>query len=104
MIARVSGGLLDGETAFGATVSRPIRWIYREPERLTRELMGQAMADPRLAAMLLARASPNSVQRATAYIEQNMMGRLGDAAGTAATRQAFRTGAEEQRRQSQPSQ
>jgi len=104
MIARVSGGLLDGETAFGSTVSRPIKWLYQEPERLTRELLGQAMADPRLAAMLLARASPQSVQRATAYIEQNMMGRLGQAAGGAAVRQAVRSGAEQERRQAQQSQ
>lgn len=104
MIARVSGGLLDGETAFGSTASRPIKWLYQEPERLTRELLGQAMADPRLAAMLLARASPQSVQRATAYIEQNMMGRLGQAAGGAAVRQAVRSGAEQERRQAQQSQ
>lgn len=101
MVARVTNGLIDPETAFGATASRPLRWLYQEPERMTREILGQAMADPRFAALLLARANPTNLRRATDYVEQNMAGRLQGAAVTAVTRQAIRSGAEEERRQAQ---
>lgn len=101
MIARVSNGLLDPETAFGATAARPLRWLYQEPERMTRELLAQAMVDPRLAAALLARATPQTIERATAYIEQSMQGRLHQAAATAGLRQVVRSGSEEERRRAQ---
>lgn len=101
MLARISNGLLDPETALGATTSRPLRWLYQEPERMTRELLAQAMADPRLASMLLSRATPASIARATGYIEQNMGARLQQAAGTAAFRQTVRTAGEEERRRAQ---
>lgn len=106
MIARASGGLIDANNPAAHTiVGGPVlRWLYQAPEQATRELLGRAMADPRLAAILLAKASPASVRRATAYIEQNMLGRLAGAAGTAAQRQIVRTAGEEQRRRQQPSQ
>lgn len=106
MIARASGGMIDANNPAAHTiVGGPVlRWLYQAPEQATRELLGRAMADPRLAAILLAKASPASVRRATAYIEQNMLGRLAGAAGTAAQRQIVRTAGEEQRRQAQPSQ
>lgn len=101
MIARVSNGLLDPETAFGATATRPLRWLYQEPERMTRELLSQAMTDPRLASLLLARATPATIARATGYIEQNMGARLEQAAATAGFRQTVRTAGEEERRRAQ---
>lgn len=107
MIARTSNGLIDAtnplaHTTFG--LGPVMRAIYAAPEQATRELLGQAMADPRLAAVLLARASPASMRRAAAYIEQNMAERMLGAAGTAAQRQIVRTAGEEQRRRQQPSQ
>ena len=107
LIARSSNGLIDAgnplaQTMFG--IGPVMRAIYAAPEAATRELLGQAMADPRLAAMLLSRASPASVRRAANYIEQNMADRFLGAAGTAAFRQTVRTAGEEQRRQAQPSQ
>lgn len=101
LIARSSNGLLDPTNPTVATFLRPIAWAYRMPEQATRELFGQAMADPRFAAMLLARASSNSVRRAAAYVEQNMGQRAQEIAITGGARQAIRTGAEEERRQSQ---
>lgn len=105
MISRATNGLVDPNMPGAQTIfslGGLLRAIYRAPEDATRELLGRAMADPRFAAMLMARASPNSVQRATAYIEQNMLGRLTDAAGLAAFRQTVRTAGEEQRRSAQP--
>jgi hypothetical protein len=78
-----------------------MRLLYQAPEAATRELLAQAMADPRFAAMLLARASPNATRRAAAYIEQNMAQRLTEAAGTAGFRQTVRSAGEQQRRQAQ---
>jgi hypothetical protein len=101
MFARISNGLLDPETALGATASRPLRWLYQEPERMTRELLSQAMADPRVASLLLSRATPAAIARATGYIEQNMGARLQQAAGTAGFRQVVRTSGEEERRRAQ---
>lgn len=104
LITRASNGLIDAnnplaQTTFG--LGPVMRAIYSAPEAATRQLLGQAMADPRFAAMLLARASPTAMRRATSYVEQNMTGRILGAAGTAALRQAVRSGAEEQRRQEQ---
>lgn len=99
LIARASNGLLDPTNPTVATFLRPVAWAYRMPEQATRELFGQAMADPRFAAMLLARASPNSVRRAASYVEQNMSGRIQEIALVGGARQALRTGAEEERRQ-----
>lgn len=101
MMARVTNGLIDPETAFSATVSRPLRWLYQEPERMTREILSQAMADPKFASMLLSRSSPASVARATNYIEHNMLDRLQGAVAMGAARQGVRSGAEEQRRLAQ---
>jgi hypothetical protein len=98
LIARASNGLLDPSNPTVATFMRPLAWAYRLPEQATREVLGQAMADPRFAAMLLARASPNSIRRATAYVEQNLSARLQEAAITGGARQAIRTGSEEERR------
>lgn len=100
LIARASNGLLDPSNPTVATFMRPLAWAYRLPEQATREVLGQAMADPRFAAMLLARASPNSIRRATAYVEQNLSARLQEAAITGGARQAIRTGSEEERRRS----
>jgi hypothetical protein len=101
MIARVSNGLLDPDTAFGQTALRPLRWLYQQPEDATRLVLAQAMADPRFAANLLARATPATLQRAADYVEQNMIARLRAAAGTAAFRQTVRTSGEEERRRAQ---
>lgn len=105
LIARTTNGLVDdnpfARSAFGGPV---LRWLYREPETAVKELLGQALADPRLAAMLLTRANPSSMRRAANYIEQSMLGRMGDAAATAAFRQTVRTSGEQQRRQAQQEQ
>jgi len=104
MIARATNGLVDpnmpaAQTLFSA--GGIMRLLYQAPEAATRELLAQAMADPRFAAMLLARASPNATRRAAAYIEQNMAQRLTEAAGTAGFRQTVRSAGEQQRRQAQ---
>lgn len=102
MIARVSNGLLDDNPLARAAVGGPVlRWLYRDAEMATRDLLGQAMADPRLAAMLLSRAGPGSMRRASAYIEQNMRDRLTGSANVAGFRQTVRTSGEEERRRAQ---
>jgi hypothetical protein len=56
-----------------------------------RDLIAQAVVDPYLAGMLLARATPANVQRAASYIERTGLQRAGEAAAGVATRRGAGT-------------
>lgn len=105
LIARTSNGLIDPgmplAQALGG-VGGVMRLVYSAPEAATRELLTRAMVDPQFAQMLLSRATPQSVRRATAYIEQNMMERLSQAGSEASERALIRTGTAEETRPEQP--
>lgn len=107
LIARGSNGLLDPGMPLAQTLGSGLgvlRLVYAAPEAATRELLTQAMVDPRFARMLLARASPASVAQAARYVEMNMMDRLTQAAAGASGRAAIRAGTAEATRPEQPPQ
>lgn len=93
LIARSSNGLIDPGMPLAQTMGSlggVMRLVYAAPEAATREILTQAVTDPRFAQMLLRRASPASVTQAARYIEANMMDRLAQAAGDAGGRVAIR--------------
>lgn len=107
MIARGSNGLLDPGMPLAQTIGSLgglMRIVYAAPEAATRELLTQAVTDPRFAQLLLARASPANVARAARYVEMNMMDRLTEAAIGASGRAAIRAGTAEATRPEQPPQ
>ena len=92
-ISRVTNGLVDpnsplAQTMFG--IGGALRIVYSAPEAATRELLTRAAIDPRFASMLLAKATPQNVQRAAAYVDQNFADRLGQIASRAAGRATLR--------------
>lgn len=92
-ISRVTNGLVDpnsplAQTMFG--IGGALRIVYSAPEAATRELLTRAAVDPRFASMLLAKATPQNVQRAAAYVDQNFADRLGTIASQAAGRATLR--------------
>lgn len=93
VISSVSRGLIDPGNPLAQTVLRPLGVLTKIPEAGIRQLLSEAMADPELAARLLARASPDNVAVATGYIAKSMGQRIGEAAGNAAGRTALRAGA-----------
>lgn len=102
LIARASNGLLDPGSAglqMLGSLGGLLRPLFASSESATQALLTRAMTDPQFAQLMLARATPATVRRATAYVEQNMIGRMAGAAGTAALRQGVRTAAEQQRLQ-----
>lgn len=105
LIARTSNGLIDPGMPLAQTMAGlggVMRLIYAAPEAAVREMLTRAMVDPQFAQLLLSRASPQSVTRAAAYIEQNMVERLAQAATDAAGRASLRTGTAEATRPTQP--
>lgn len=95
LINRASNGLIDptSPTAQAIVGLGPVlRWIYSAPERATRDLLAQAMVDPRFGSALLSRATPEAIRRATGYIERNFAERMRQAATDAAGRAAVRAG------------
>jgi len=93
-ISRASNGLIDPNNPMAQTVAGlgPVmKWIYAAPEAATREMLTEAMANPKFAEALLAKASPESLQRAMGYVEQTMLGRLKAGAAGAGQRQVVRS-------------
>jgi hypothetical protein len=95
LIARGSNGLIDPGMPLAQTLGSLgglMRVIYAAPEATTRQLLVQSVVDPEFARLLLARATPQTMQRAARYMETNMMDRLMQAGVDAAARGAVRTG------------
>lgn len=92
-ISRMSNGLIDPQNPLAQTLVGlgPVaRWVLQSPEAATRQLLTQAMADPRVASALLERASPDSIRRAMGYVEQSMPDRIRAMALQAGTREVPR--------------
>ncbi len=95
LINRSSNGLIDPTSPMAQTVASLgglLRLLYSAPERATRDLLAQAMVDPQFGAMLLSRATPEAIRRATGYIERNFMERLRQSAIDVGTGAAVRAG------------
>lgn len=96
-IARASNGLIDpaGPGAQSvASLGGLLRVVYAAPEAATREIITRAAVDPKFAQMLLAKATPDNLSRASNYLNKTMGDRVLNAAVGAATRQSVRTGLE----------
>lgn len=62
--ANVIGAALGGKMATNSvaqTLMRPLQWVYKYPEQQVKDLLVEAMLDPKLASVLMGKASPVSM-------------------------------------------
>lgn len=92
VISATTRGLVDPSAPGAQAVLSMFGGITRATgaEAATKLLLTQAMADPELAARLLAKATPDAMERARSYITSTMGERLGGLAGDAAGRTTLR--------------
>jgi hypothetical protein len=96
-IARLTNGVIDPQNPLAQSLGRlgPIAdWIVRSPEQAMREMLTQAIRDPKFAAELVKGAGPDSLERAVLYWQQTMPQRVRDAAMGAGVRATPRIGLE----------
>lgn len=94
-IARLTGGIVDPQNPLAQSLGNlgPVaNWIVRAPEQAMREMMVQALRDPKFAAQLTQKADPQSMARALLYWQKTMPERVADAATAAVIRQTPRIG------------
>lgn len=51
-------------------LTKPLKWLYKAPDEQITEILTQAMLDPKLAARLLQRATPNTVSQVSSQLRQ----------------------------------
>jgi hypothetical protein len=68
-IAKITGGLLDPQNALANSIAAPLRWIYRVPERQVQALLVDAMLDPKLAADIMRKATPQNVESISSRLQ-----------------------------------
>lgn len=94
MLSRVSNGMInsDNPTArqFGS-LGGLLKIAYATPEAAMRDMLTRSMTDPEFAQMILARATPEAMQRVVTRLELNGVQQLQRAATGAALRQTTRT-------------
>jgi len=89
LIARASNGLIEPNSPLAQTVVGlgPImKVIYSAPEAAMREMLVDAARNPKVARMLLEKAGPQSVRRASEYLNSTMADRIMRAAESSAYR------------------
>lgn len=91
MIARSSNGLIGSNSATINPLLRPLQWLYRDTETMTRDLLSRALVDPEFALTLLAKAKPENIQQLVARIEMTSPELFRQAAQDATIRQTIRT-------------
>ena len=91
MIARSSNGLIGSNSATMNPMLRPLQWLYRDTETMTRDLLARALVDPEFALNLLAKANPESIQQLARRLEATSPQMFREAAQDAAVRQTLRT-------------
>lgn len=94
-IARLTGGIVDPQNPLAQSLGNlgPVaNWIVRAPEQAMREMMVQALRDPKFAAQLTQKADPQSMARALLYWQKTMPERVADAATSAVIRETPRIG------------
>jgi hypothetical protein len=97
-IARLTNGVIDPQNPLAQSLGNlgPVAgWITKAPEQAMREMMVQALRDPRFAAQLTERAGPASLERALLYWGQTMPERVRDVAAGALVREVPRIGLSE---------
>lgn len=63
----IGGGMPD--TPIFQTLTRPMAWIYKVPDEQVRELLVEAMLDPKLAAKLMAKGTPGNMMSLSAALK-----------------------------------
>ena len=91
MIARSSNGLIGSNSATVNPMLRPLQWLYRDTETMTRDLLARALVDPEFALNLLAKASPKSVEQLARRLQATSPQMFREATQDAAVRQTLRT-------------
>ena len=97
-IARLTNGTIDPQNPLAQSLGKlgPItNWIVSSPEQAMREMLVQALRDPKFAAQLTQKAGPDSLERAVLYWQRSMPERLRDASLEALTREVPRIGLSE---------
>jgi hypothetical protein len=93
-IAQVSNGAIDPSNAIAQALGSGFgllqKFVYAHPEGLMRDLLREAMLEPKLARDLLGKVSRQNVERAIGYVERTMGQRIRDAALGAGARQGIR--------------
>lgn len=62
--ANIVGSMIGGgmpDAPLFQTITRPMAWVYKVPDEQVRELLVDAMLDPKLASKLMAKATPGNV-------------------------------------------
>jgi hypothetical protein len=94
MLSRVSNGMInsDNPTArqFGS-LGGLLKIAYATPEAAMRDMLTRSITDPVFGQMILARATPEAMQRAVTRLELDGVEQLQRAATGAALRQTTRT-------------
>lgn len=94
-IARLTNGAVDPQNPLAQSVGNlgPIaNWLVSSPEQAMREMMVQALRDPKFAAQLTQKAGPASLERAMLYWQKTMAQRVQDAGLEALARELPRIG------------
>lgn len=63
--ANIVGSIINKklpETAIGKTIARPLEWLYKIPDERMRELLVDAMLDPKIASQLMRKATPKNMK------------------------------------------
>ncbi|WP_175692968.1 hypothetical protein [Burkholderia ambifaria] len=63
--ANIVGSIINKklpETAIGKTIARPLEWLYKIPDERMRELLVDAMLDPKIASRLMRKATPKNMK------------------------------------------
>lgn len=89
-ISRLTGGTVDPQNPLAQSVVKlgPLsRWLYQSSDDAMKQMLVQAVRDPKFAAQLVEKASPASLERALTYMNE---ARLRDAAVGALAREVPR--------------
>lgn len=94
-IARLTGGVIDPQNPLAQSLGNlgPVAgWIVKAPEQAMREMLVQALRDPKFAAQLTQKAAPDSLGRALLYWQHTMPERVRDVTLNATAREVPRIG------------
>lgn len=74
VIGALTRGLIPAETLQNNPLFRPLSWLYRGGEERMRDLLMDAMLNPDTAAALVARATPQNIDRAVSALGRTVLG------------------------------
>jgi hypothetical protein len=78
----------EGVHPFVSAITKPLKWLYKEPDEKINQILAEAMLDPKFAADLLKRATPQRVSSFAADLKRRSVAYGSGAAIGVATTQA----------------